>query len=68
MEYYHIIMEHEFQNQCPYCGEMIWMEFYPEEGRHQETIIDCEVCCNPILYRVRFDREGAADVSAEKAQ
>ncbi len=47
---------------------MIWMEFYPEEGQIQETIIDCEVCCNPILYRVRFDRDGGAEVTAEKAQ
>jgi hypothetical protein len=47
-------METDFSVQCPYCGESIWMEFYPEEGDDQEMVVDCEVCCNPILYRISF--------------
>lgn len=47
-------METNFSVQCPYCGENIWMEFYPEDGINQEMVIDCEVCCNPILYAVTF--------------
>ncbi len=61
-------MESDFNIQCPYCGEMIWMEFYPEEGSEQEMIVDCEVCCNPILYSVRFNRDGEARVRTERAQ
>jgi DNA-directed RNA polymerase subunit RPC12/RpoP len=55
---------------CPYCNEKIWMEFYEEEGEQQEMIVDCEVCCSPILYRVSFN-QGSGDkpsVSAERAQ
>ncbi len=52
--------------QCPYCFEPIWMEFYSEEGHHQEMVIDCEVCCQPILYRVRFG-EGGVEVRSEKS-
>ncbi len=60
-------METDFSVQCPYCGEQIWMEFYPEEGSSQEMIIDCEVCCNPILYSVTF-RGDEARVRVERAQ
>jgi hypothetical protein len=47
-------METDFSVQCPFCGEDIWMEFYPEDGESQEMVVDCEVCCNPILYRISF--------------
>jgi hypothetical protein len=60
-------METDFSVMCPYCGEQIWMEFYPEDGDEQETIIDCEICCNPILYSVTF-RGDKARVRAERAQ
>lgn len=61
-------MESDFQVQCPFCGEIIWMEFYPEDGSNQETVVDCEVCCNPILYSVHFSTDGSAQVRAERAQ
>jgi sarcosine oxidase delta subunit len=60
-------METNFLVQCPYCGEQIWMEFYPEDGVEQEMITDCEVCCNPILYQVVFRGESAR-VKVERAQ
>jgi hypothetical protein len=43
------------------------MEFYPEEGNQQEMVVDCEVCCNPILYIVHFKGEDC-DVRVERAQ
>lgn len=60
-------METNFSVQCPYCGECIWMEFYPEDGDHQNMVIDCEVCCNPILYDVIFKNESPI-VRVERAQ
>ena len=60
-------METNYSVQCPYCWEKIWMEFYPEDGDHQETITDCEVCCNPILYIVTFSGNKAR-VGVQKAQ
>jgi hypothetical protein len=60
-------METDFQVQCPYCGEVIWMEFYPEDGHKQETVVDCEVCCNPVSYVAVFGRDGA-HVRVERAQ
>lgn len=61
-------METDFEVQCPYCGEVIWMEFYPEEGNHQEMVVDCEVCCNPILYSIRFNSQGEARLTVDRAQ
>jgi hypothetical protein len=61
-------MESEFEVQCPYCGEIIWMEFYPEDGDFQEMIVDCEVCCNPILYSIRFSGNGESSLRVERAQ
>lgn len=64
-------METNYQVTCPYCWEQIWMEFFPEDGSQQETVVDCEVCCNPVLYLVSFSGGGGggvARVRAEKAQ
>ncbi len=60
-------METDYNIQCPYCGEHIWMEFYPEDGSHQEMVVDCEVCCNPILYQMTFKGK-TARLKAERAQ
>jgi hypothetical protein len=60
-------METNFSVQCPFCGEFIWMEFYPEDGTEQEMIVDCEVCCNPILYAVTFKGDYPT-VRVERAQ
>ncbi len=61
--------ESDYLVSCPYCWEQIWMEFFPEDGSHQETVVDCEVCCNPILYTVSFAGGGGqARVRVDKAQ
>ena len=63
-----LAMETNFEVQCPFCGESIFLDFYEEEGRHQELVVDCEVCCNPIQYDVRFGNEGEINISAQRAQ
>ncbi len=60
-------METNYLVDCPYCWEQIWIEFFPEDGSEQESITDCEVCCNPIRYVVSFGSKKAR-VRAEKAQ
>lgn len=60
-------MQTEFEVQCPFCGEMIWMEFYPQDGVNQEMVVDCEVCCHPILYSIHFGQE-EVDLRVERAQ
>jgi uncharacterized Zn finger protein len=60
-------METEFEVQCPYCGESIWVEFFPEDGFIQETIMDCGVCCSPFSFKVKFDHQGSAEVLVERS-
>ena len=36
---------------CPYCFENIAVPIDPGGGNSQETIVDCEVCCQPILVK-----------------
>ena len=40
---------------CPFCFESIEVTLFVEEGEKQEFITDCEVCCNPILVKARWD-------------
>lgn len=61
-------MRTDFKIKCPYCFEKIWMEFFPEEGEQQEMIIDCEVCCQPILYRVEFIPNQKPRITVDRAQ
>ncbi|MFN7685353.1 MAG: CPXCG motif-containing cysteine-rich protein [Oligoflexia bacterium] len=60
-------MESNYQVTCPYCWEQVRVEFFAEDGEHQETVVDCEVCCNPVLYLVSFEGEKAR-VRVERAQ
>jgi hypothetical protein len=52
---------------CPYCGEENYIGVDPSAGSHQRLVEDCPVCCSPIVFAVRVDREGDAIVeSAER--
>ncbi|TYA57940.1 CPXCG motif-containing cysteine-rich protein [Formosa maritima] len=44
--------EHFFQ--CPYCCETISM-LLDSSQLEQEYIEDCEVCCNPIQIKAKFE-------------
>ena len=52
---------------CPYCGEGVTIALDPGGGAVQAYVEDCQVCCQPWLVSVRYDRAGAAlvEVSAE---
>jgi len=45
---------------CPYCGEENHLGVDPSGGSDQRLIEDCPVCCRPIAFRVRIDRDGDA--------
>lgn len=40
---------------CPSCGEQIVIPVDPSQGKGQEYVEDCPVCCNPNVVRVEFD-------------
>ncbi len=47
-------MSKESNIQCPFCFESISIAFFIEDGKNQETIVDCTVCCHPIECKVEF--------------
>lgn len=51
-------MENEVEYSCPYCGEINSAEVFISDGRIQNFINDCEVCCRPIELKISFDLEG----------
>ena len=48
--------------QCPYCGEVNEISLDPGSGVDQEYAEDCQVCCRAWLVRVRYARDGSAEV------
>ena len=48
---------------CPYCLEQIEIIVDTTAGS-QEYTEDCEVCCNPILFRIRMDGDEIKDIEA----
>jgi len=44
----------EFENfQCPYCGEVNELLIDLSGGLVQKFVVDCEVCCAPIVVRLQ---------------
>lgn len=60
-----IAMQPEASYLCPSCGEEIVVPVDPGQGREQEYVEDCPVCCSPNVLHVEFDRDGSAFLRAE---
>ena len=52
--------------ECPYCGEVNEISLDPGSGADQEYTEDCQVCCRAWLIRVRYGRDGTAEVELER--
>jgi len=52
---------------CPFCGEANELMVDISEGPTQEFVVDCEVCCDPIVIRIKLqgDRVVSLDVDRE---
>lgn len=51
--------------QCPHCGEAIDIPV-ETDGSPGSYVIDCSVCCRPIMVHVEIAHDGTIRVSAEK--
>ena len=49
---------------CDACGEEIIIPLDISQGRRQEYVEDCPVCCRANVISVEFDEEGNAAVWA----
>ncbi|MDG4945185.1 CPXCG motif-containing cysteine-rich protein [Weeksellaceae bacterium KMM 9713] len=55
------MIEHFFG--CPYCWEEISMLLDPSIAQ-QSYVEDCEICCNPIEIRLRFEERELIEFDA----
>lgn len=39
---------------CPYCGRENSISLDSGQGRQYELVVDCEICCRPIVIHVRM--------------
>ena len=59
------MFEHVFQ--CPYCWQEISMLLDPSITQ-QTYVEDCEVCCNPINLKIRFENLELIQFSADSIE
>ena len=51
---------------CPYCGETNELLVDISGGLNQQLVVDCEVCCAPIVIRLKIRGEAVSmDVQRE---
>jgi hypothetical protein len=51
---------------CPYCGETNELLVDLSGGPDQEFVVDCEVCCAPILVRVKIRGDEVLSVDVQR--
>jgi len=45
---------------CPYCGERFEIAIDLTQGKRQDWILDCEICCRPIRVTISGTRRRTA--------
>lgn len=55
-------MNEELLISCPYCGEPNSVIPEPSDAK-VEYVEDCQVCCQPIVWTIRWSEDGS-EVSA----
>jgi hypothetical protein len=61
-------LETDLAYQCPYCNEENYLGVDPSGGARQSLVEDCSVCCRPIVFTVRVDREGEASIESVEVE
>jgi hypothetical protein len=51
---------------CPYCGEPNGLLVDVSGGADQEFVVDCEVCCAPVLVRLKVRQEAVVSLDVQK--
>lgn len=47
-------LEQHEEFSCPYCGEINTLPIDFTGGAQQEFVVDCEVCCAPIIIYIKM--------------
>jgi len=65
--YYKVMSLEQYENfLCPYCGETNELSVDLSGEPHQEFVVDCEVCCSPVLVRLKLQGEDAVSLDVQK--
>jgi len=51
---------------CPYCGVNNELSVDISGGSHQEFVVDCEVCCDPIVVRIVLRGEDLVSLDVQR--
>lgn len=60
-----LLIERRFD--CPHCGEPVSVSVDLSVEGEQQYIEDCEVCCQPIRFRVSVEGAELRDFHAERS-
>ena len=60
------MFEHDEEFSCPYCGESNALPVDITGGSNQTFVVDCEICCAPIVVRLKIRGEEIISVDVRK--
>ena len=60
-------MEEHFVT-CPHCWEQISILIDVSVSGRQSYVEDCEVCCNPLDFKIAISQGEVLDIQVEAAQ
>ena len=43
---------------CPFCGEPFSFAADAADGSRQRLVVDCEICCRPIVVSLDWGEDG----------
>jgi len=65
--YYNAMSLEQYDSfQCPYCGETNELLVDVSGGPNQQFVVDCEVCCAPILVRLKIRGQDVISIDVER--
>ncbi len=57
-------MDNETDYVCSSCGEEIVIPVDPTQGRQQEYVEDCPICCCPMVIQIEIRPDGSVECRA----
>ena len=57
-------MDNETEYVCASCGEEIVIPVDHSQGRRQEYVEDCPICCCPMVIQIEIHADGSVECRA----
>lgn len=58
------MIEEDLEFECPYCAVLNSVRHEPEGGSHQSFVVDCEICCQPIILNIHTSDDDCITLEA----